>query len=90
MAEKIEEIYESFAEAMTAYNEAVAAMNESITELRAAERKLENAFDEFSSYMGANAPDDYKVGTESLALFSSKGRGSKFSFEDAFDFGGLF
>jgi hypothetical protein len=88
MAEKIEEIYQSFAEAMTAYNEAVIAVNESVTQLKAAERKLGKAFDEFSFYMGANAPDDYKVGTESLSLFSGKRK--TISFEDAFDFGGLF
>jgi hypothetical protein len=89
MEEKIEEIYQSFAEAMTTYNDAVAAVNESVTQLRTAERKLEKAFDEFSSYMGANAPDDYKVGTEALGLLSGKGR-KHFSFDDAFDFGGLF
>jgi hypothetical protein len=89
MADKIEEIYQSFAEAMTTYSEAVAAVNESVTQLKAAERKLEKAFDEFSVYMGANAPDAYNLETGALSLFMGKGK-KGFDFGDAFDFGGLF
>jgi hypothetical protein len=89
MAYNIEEIYQSFAEAMTTYNEAVAAVNESVTQLKAAERKLEKAFDEFSVYMGANTLDDYNIETGVLSLFNGKGK-KGFDLGDAFDFGGLF
>ena len=56
MADKIEEIYKEYVAAMDEYNQALTSMDASITLLKAAERKLAKAFDDFTQYMGEQPP----------------------------------
>jgi hypothetical protein len=93
MADKLEEIYTEFAAAMDEYNLALEAMNNSILQLKSAERKLAKTYDDFTQYMGAQAPydaDPDKHGKDPFSLFNriTQGSGGFGGFLD--DIGSLF